>query len=79
MSNEYYNDPTITNHEDIGDKDCSDWIVTASFRGQTAQASSRDRFKAEAEALVAVVAKVKAKIACPTSTPDTDHDFVEVE
>ena len=66
--------PIITKREDVGDEDRRIWIVTAEFKGETAQATHGDRFIAETLALDAITAKVAAH-----HTPDTDHDFNETE
>jgi hypothetical protein len=66
--------PTITRHEDVGDEDRRIWIVTAEFKGETAQATHGNRFTAERLATDAVRAKVAGH-----HTPDTDTDFNEID
>jgi hypothetical protein len=66
--------PTIIGRDDVGDEDRHIWIVTVEYKGETAQATHGNRFTAERLATDAVRAKVASK-----RTPDTDHDFNEVE
>jgi len=66
--------PEIISREDVGDEDRRIWIVTAEFKGETAQATHGNRFTADRMALNAVRAKVALH-----RTPNTDHDFVEME
>lgn len=66
--------PRVTRGEDVGDEDRRIWIVTAEFKGETAEATHGNRFTAERLALDAVRAKVAAH-----RTPDNDTDFNETE
>ena len=66
--------PIITKREDVGDEDRRIWIVTAEFKGETAQETHGNRFTAERLATDAVRAKVASH-----RTPDNDTDFNEVE
>lgn len=71
----FYAEPTIVNTEDIGDRDAHLWEVTAAYHHETATHTSRDLYAAECLAL----GKVRAKVDPAPATPETDHDFAEVE
>lgn len=78
MSNEYYEHPTILGKIDEGDDDCRLWVITAGYKNQTTEVADRDWMRGERRAIEAVKAKVAA-LETPARTPDTDHDFAEVE
>jgi hypothetical protein len=75
----FYDEPTIVNREDIGDRDTFLWEVTAAYRYETATHTSRDLYAAECLALGKVRAKVDRLREQTPITPETDHDFAEVE
>lgn len=66
--------PRITRSEDVGDEDRRIWIVTAEWKGETAEAAHGCRFTAERLATDAVRAKVAGR-----HTPENDIDFNEVD
>lgn len=75
---EYYENPTIIGKIDEGDDDCYLWVITAGYKDQTVEVSDRDWMRGERLAIEAVKAKVAA-LEMTARTPNTDHDFPEVE
>jgi hypothetical protein len=82
MNTKYYDTPTVVSMEDWGDDDAALWQAEARYKDQKACASSRDSEVANQTALERVRGKVLANENAGGlfhRTPETDHDFAEVE